>query len=464
MRCTTFLRKISKIPTQSLVPADTLRYHPRYSVPHKMTLSRTFDVVNEDNRYISLRLILEKLSGHVGRRQYKMLCNLERHFEKLKAEGVDWHDLKWLSREELSDLFDKVLLLTPTERAAFLPAIEAKVCGVLRQTDSRHSSVVCMNRGDVTQGWRCGRNGHTSDVYFEGKAKANTAALQLCRRSSLRSGERSGVPVEVRSQPDFFSRRPFEHSLSPRVWSTRENPTFQVSVNGYEFRVHHEDPRVAPQIVHVAEEWELHASVTKQVIWEMLEMYAVERDAQPLDLRPGEMGDPDNPSAYSSAFNIQVEFTSTGGTSKPTVVEQRIMCADGKEVPWFREPVPQLFSGGVPVILPFAPSVIVQSTFRQVARSSPAGVERQLLQPVVDISCLLHPSVCFWWNAENEHRCIDHIVDYAKRIPFALPFNLYFRVDPTRVMRGSPEISKEMERRRCEKAHFFDLRSYGRTS
>ncbi|SCU67776.1 uncharacterized protein TEOVI_000612400 [Trypanosoma equiperdum] len=461
MRWSAVLCKVSKVPTRSVIPADALCYHPRYSVPRKMVLSNTFNVVGENNRYTSLKLILEKLSGHVGRRQYKMLCNLEKHYDKLKDEGIDWHELKWLSREELIVLFDKVLHLTRTERAALLPAIEAKVCGVLRQTDSRHSTVVCMNRGNANHGWRCGRNGHTNDVYFEGKAKANTAALQLCRRSSVRSVERSGVLVEVRSEPDFSVVGRFDHSLSPRVWSTPENPTFQVTTIGYEFRVHREDPRVIPQIVEAAEEWELHANITKQVIWEMLEMYAVERDRQPLDLKPGEMGDPDIPSRHATAFNVQVVPPSSAGDEAIQVVEQRIVRADGSEVPWFQEPPPQLFSGGIPVILPFAPSIIVKSTFRQVTRSSAQDVTRQLLQPVVDVTCFLHPNVCFWWNAEDEQRCLGHIVDYAKRIPFALPFNLYFRVNLSKDLRGVQNYSEELGKRMSMKAHYFNLRSYG---
>ncbi|KEG13401.1 hypothetical protein DQ04_01021020 [Trypanosoma grayi] len=421
-----------------------------------MVLSSSFDAVDESNRFVSLRLLLEKLSGCVGRRQYKMLCDLTRHFDKLKDEGIDWHELKWLNREELLDLFENVLQLTHAERAVLLPALEAKMCGVLRRADTRHSTTLCINRGVSEHGWRCGLYGHTNDVYFEGKAKANPAALQLCHRSSIRSVERSGVRVDVRMAPDFSVVGRFNHSLSPRVWSTPENPTFQVSTIGYEFRVHPDDPRVRPQIEAAAEEWELHAAVTQQVVWEMLEMYAVERSSQPLDLKPGEMGAPDCPSSYSSAFTVRIESPHNGNT----VTEQRMMSPDGKEVPWFREPPQQQFADGIPLILPFAPSVIVRSSFRQVSRASPDDVSRQLLQPVVDVTCFIHPLVCFWWSEEDEERCLSHIVEYAKRIPFALPFNLYLRVDTSKDLRSHPKRVEEMAKRQREKEDFFDLRHY----
>ncbi|RNF04881.1 uncharacterized protein Tco025E_07893 [Trypanosoma conorhini] len=460
MRCSLALRKVTKVPTRSVVPADELRYHPRYSISRKMVLSSSFNSVDEKNRFVSLRIILERLSGHAGRRQYKMMCDFTRHFEKLKEEGIDWHELKWLNRTELLDLFDNVLALSRTERAVLLPAIEAKTCGVLRRSDTRHSTSICVNRGVAEHGWRCGLYGHTNDVYFEGKTKANPAALQLYHRSSVRSVERSGVRVEVRTAPDFSVVGRFNHSLSPRVWSTPENPVFQVSTIGYEFRVHPEDPRVVPQIEAAAHEWELHAAVTQQVVWEMLEMYAVERNPQPLELKSGEMGAPDCPSAYSSAFTVVHESGAEVPAKQAARTEQRMVSTDGREVPWFREPLPQIFEDGIPVILPFAPSIVVRSSFRQVTRSSLAEVERQLLQPVVDITCFLHPQACFWWSEEDGERCLNHIVEYAKRIPYALPFNLYLRVDTTKDFRSVPSRLEEMEKRLEEKSHYFNPRHF----
>ncbi|RNF04073.1 hypothetical protein TraAM80_05425 [Trypanosoma rangeli] len=460
MRCSLAVRKVTKVPTRSVVLADALRYHPRYSVSRKMVLSNSFNSVDEKNRFISLQLLLEKLSGHVGRRQYKMMCDFTPHFDKLKEEGIDWHELKWLNRTELIDLFDNVLALSRTERAVLLAAIEAKTCGVLRRSDTRHSTSICVNRGVAEHGWRCGLYGHTSDVYFEGKAKANPAALQLYHRSSVRSVERSGVRVEVRTAPDFSVVGRFDHSLSPRVWSTPDNPVFQVSTIGYEFRVHPEDPRVVPQIEAAAQEWELHAAVTQQVLWEMLEMYAVERNPQPLELKLGEMGAPDCPSAYSSAFTVRDESTDEVADKQAARTEQRMLSADGREMPWFREPLPQQFENGIPIILPYAPSIVVKSSFRQVTRSSPADVERQLLQPVVDITCFVHPQACFWWSEEDEERCLNHIVEYAKRIPYALPFNLYLRVDTTKNFRGVPDRVEEMRKRLEEKSHYFNPRRF----
>ncbi|PWV19772.1 hypothetical protein C3747_9g189 [Trypanosoma cruzi] len=460
MRWSLALRKVTRVPTRSVVLADALRYHPRYSVPRKMVLSNSFNTVDEKNRFLSLRLILEKLSGNVGRRQYRMMCDITRHFERLKEEGIDWHELKWLNRTELMDLFDNILSLSRTERAVLLPAIEAKICGVLRRSDTRHSTSICVNQGVAEHGWRCGLYGHTNDVYFEGKAKANPTVLQIYHRSSVRSVERSGVRVEVRTAPDFSVVGRFSHPLSPRVWSTPENPVFQVSTIGYEFRVHPEDPRVVPQIEAAAREWELHAAVTQQVVWEMLEMYAVERNPQPLELKSGEMGAPDCPSLYSSAFTVRHDSIAGSSDEQGAVTEQRMISTDGHEVPWFKEPLTQKFEGGIPVILPFAPSIVVKSSFRQVTRTFPVDVERQLLQPVVDVTCFVHPQACFWWSEEDEERCLNHIVEYAKRIPYALPFNLYLRVDTTKNFRDAPSRVEEMEKRLAEKSHYFNLRRF----
>ena len=85
---------------------------------------------------------------------------------------------------------------------------------------------------------------------------------------------------------------------------------------------------------------------------------------------------------------------------------------------------------------------------------------------------------------------MQHILDYAQRIPFALPFNLFFRVDPSATLVGDPVtvtanhqkreesstgrknvdngapialrsvFAEERAKRLAEKSAFFDLAAY----
>ncbi|CAD2217138.1 hypothetical protein AGDE_01157 [Angomonas deanei] len=187
----------------------------------------------------------------------------------------------------------------------------------------------------------------------------------------------------------------------------------------------------------------------------MLELYGVEREPQSLDLLPGEMGPPDQPREYTSRFTVHTE---TGEDGEVSVEEQRLLTVDGKDKPWFQSPLEQQYENGVPTILPYAPSIIISSRFRQVRRTyENEDVTQQILQPVVDLTCYVHPNACFWWNDEDEEKCVKHILDYAKRLPYALPFNLYFRVDSTRNLRQQEE---ELNRRTAGKSAYFDLRNF----
>lgn len=465
------LLKVSPVPTRRVVPASSLVYNARYAVPRTMTLSKAFDTVNEKNRFLSLRLMLARFSGYVGRRQYKMHCDLTRHAKALEELGVDWHELKYLQREELGDLLNNRLRMSHAERAVLLTALDAKLCGVLRQGTARHSTELCVQRGKAEHGWRCGMHGHTNDVYFEGKQRANSAVLRLAHRSFLRETSRDGVVVDVRSEPDFriVGRREAEPSF--RVWSAPESPSFRVATMGYEFRVHPSDPRAALQIEAAAAEWELHGHVVQQVIAEMLETYAVERPPQSLRMQPHAMGPADTPQSYSSAFTSRVAGADSAdgddgvgavSRSDEVVVEPRIVDTNGVERPWFQTPLEQQFSDdGVPRILPFAPSIVIKTAFRPVVRRTVQDdITSQLMQPVLDVAMYVHPDACFWWNAENEERCVKHILDYAKRVPYALPFNLYFRVDSTKELKRRPEMEEEQARLAESTAAWFDLRRF----
>ncbi|KPI89289.1 hypothetical protein ABL78_1622 [Leptomonas seymouri] len=458
MRHTLRLARISKVPVRDGVPTSELAYHPRYAPPRRVTLSSSFDSVNEKNRFLSLEILLQKLSGYVGRRQYKMSCDLSSHMDRLKELGVDLHELKFLSREELMELLSNQLELNHAEKAVLLTALSIKVCGVLCRDKTRHTSQLCLSPGVAEHGWRCGQHGHTNDVYFEGKEQANPALLQLAHRSTSRVARRNGIDVEVRHQPDFSIVGRNTSNLHPRIWSAPENVSYVVTPIGFEFRVHPDDPRAEHQIEAVAAEWELHLAVMQQVVSEVLELYAVEREPQPLHLVPGEMGGPDTPELQSSAFHSR---SSDSSNPNSVVVEHRMMSPNGQERPWFQTPLRQRFVDGIPQTLPFAPTIIIHSSYRQIERDlSAAHVGQRLMQPVVDISCLVHPSACFWWNAEEEEKSTRLILDYAKRMPFALPFNLYLRVDPVKLLRGHPEQVEERERLLTKKAGYFSLRNF----
>jgi hypothetical protein len=466
MRHTLRLARVSQVPVRDVVSTSELTYSPRYAPPRRMTLSSSFDSVNEKNRFLSLDILLQKLSGYVGRRQYKMGCDVSRHLDRFKELGVDLHELKFLPREELIELLNTRMEMTHAEKAVLLSALNVKVCGVLCRDKTRHSTLLCMNPGVSAFGWRCGQHGHTNDVYFEGKEQANPAVLQLAHRSATRVACRDGIEVEVRHQPDFSIVGRNTADLHPRIWNAPVNVSFVVTPIGFEFRVHPDDPRALHQIEEAAAEWELHLAVMQQVITEVLELYAVEREPQPLRLVPGEMGEPDIPEVQSSAFHTKRSASSStdGMKGNGTVTEHRMMGSNGQERSWFQTPLPQRFVNGVPEMLPFAPSIIIHSSYRQIERDiSAVDVSRRLMQPVVDISCLVHPSACFWWNTEEEEKSTRLILDYAKRMPFALPFNLYFRVDPVKQLRGHPELVEERERLLSEKAAYFDMRHF-RTS
>lgn len=514
-------RWLLKTSAVTVRPSPSLVYEKRYRMLKRMTLSNTFNMVNEENRYTSLSILLDRLSGHVGRRQYKLRADLTRLTAPLKELRLDWHDIKALNRNDLQELLsstaDGGLGLNHAERSVLLAATTAKVCGVLRRgVDGRHSESICLNAGRPEHGWRCGVNGHTRDVYFEGKSKM-TSLQRVDRKAALpeRHEVRNGVAVEVRPAPDFSIVGRLEHEPNPRIWSNPTNAVFDVMIIGFEFRVHPEDARALPQVQEAAAEWRQHAEVVRQVLWEMLELYAVERKPQSMDLQPGELGEPDEVTSYSAAFSrrrrnkihqtassakTSVDSDTSGDVNnddtirvEDVVVEpvMEIPAAghDGKgatsggrrrgwdqERSWFTPPLPQRFTNGIPDILPFPPTLVVECKYRPLHQSlhktnaqdatneeeEDATVTRLLMQPVVEVSCLLHPDSCFWLSAEDEEKVIGHVVNFAKRIPFAVPFSLYLRVDPSKELRGDAgkQFAALRDARMKEKEHWFELERF----
>lgn len=503
--------------------STSLTYEKRYRLLKRMTLSKAFDSVNEENRYTSLKILLDRLSGNVGRRQYKMKANLEdKCLAKLKTMRLDWHDIKQLPRDELIALLGaEGLNLTHAERAVFLSATTPKVCGVLRKgVDLRHTENICMNAGLPEHGWRCGKLGHVKDVYFEGKSMLNPLALEVHRRprSLAKREDRNGVSVEVRPMPDFSVSGRLTHEINPRIWSTPSNAVFDVHIIGYEFRVHPEDPRTQPQIREAEAEWQAHAEVVRHVLWEMLELYGVERPQQPMNLQPYELGEPDQVNAYSAAFarkRNKKKVAAVSSAPSPSssvsndepildddVIVEPVMTTSSSSLPhdgngtssekaeersWFTPPLPQAFtSNGIPEFLPFAPTFMVQCTFKPMefaladvaaamrAEAQGGGsskrevdeedaVTKYLLHPVVEISCLTHPNACYWMSAEDEAKVMGHVISFAKRVPFALPFNLYLRVDPSKLLRGESGAAfrHQREARQDSKNEWFSLKNFG---
>ena len=61
-----------------VVSSADLRYTANYRPAGKVTLSDCYNVVSPENRFTSLKLMLEDMTGHIGRRQVKFQCNMER--------------------------------------------------------------------------------------------------------------------------------------------------------------------------------------------------------------------------------------------------------------------------------------------------------------------------------------------------------------------------------------------------
>lgn len=506
-------RVASDVAIRPVIPS--LAYEKKYSIRKKTELSQKYNAVTDQNRFESLRLLLTRLSGYVGRRQYKMKSDLAaKYFEPLRVLGVDWHDLKLMPSAHLTELLDDRLRMSPSDKVLVLTALAAPICGVVtRGEHGRDPGEMCMRHGVERHGWRCGVQGHRADVYFERKAPKSSDLTTLHRRSTVveRTSE-NGVVSEVRPQPDFAVVGRLKHEPMPRVWSTPQAPLFDVLLMGYEFRVHPDDPRTAPQIEAAAAEWAMYADVVRSVVWEMLELYAVERTPQPLALQPGEMGEPDVPEDYAACFTSRrrqqqqppAGMTDDGGVgaidASEVVIEQRMLSrpptarrgpsatataaaaaaaadtigdrdvpADEEEArgdqPWFLPPQPQVFAQGIPDALPFAPSLIVRSTFRGIAHDTAAAgssLAQALVTPVCDIRCYVHPNAAFWWppGSSDEATAMGHIVDWAKRLPYPLPFNLYFRVDAAKTLRADPAFLATRAGLLASKHAFFDLARY----
>lgn len=450
MRCSRWCLKVSNVAFDEL--SVWKPYSPRYAPMHKLSLSSSFDRVTEENRFLSMEILFSLLSGYAGRRQYPLAADLRPLTDKFKSIGLDWHHLKCLDREDLSRIFQN-LEMPYSERIVVLQALERRVCGVLCQSSSgRHSSEICLREGKLSHGWRCGLDGHVRDTYFEGKATMNPSHCMTTKKPELKDLD-TGIKTIVHSEPDFSVVGRFHEVLHPRIWTVPNRPQFLIDLIGYEFRVHPTDPRASLQIERAEKEWQLHGSVIKLVLWEMLETFASARDPQPLDLQQGEVRGPDSPLSFSRTFNIQSDIHGTA-------VEHR-MQSSGGERPWFTPPLPQRYADGIPVNLPYSPSVIIYSSFREIERNaSVSNGDDRLYQPVMDVSVYVHPKACFFWSSQREKECVAHILTYAKRMPYALPFYLYFRVDTSRYIEENPSVRLRKDELMAAHQKWFDLHNF----
>lgn len=499
LRFSSWRLAVSPVATRANVTVDSLSYSPGYVPYFRKSLARKYNVVDEKNRYQSLDILLTRLSSHVGRRQYRMMNNLvERHLQSFKDRHLDWHGIKALPRGQLLDLLTE-LKMTPSEKAIFMTAVHSRVCGVLTEGTARDPQTICLRNGIERFGWRCGVRGHGSDIYFENKPGALPHAIAPHIPSSTRvstvgdgagstlRGETeesrldgSNTVVQVHDLLDFSveGRLP-RNDIHPRVWNAPFNPTFDIFCIGFEFLVSPADPRAKVQIVDAADAWRLHAEALRHVISETLELNATVTDPQPLDLEPGELHPADlacSDSAGGDLRNVFIDFDDENGVT----IERRLRDPlTGKVYPWFTPAPPRRWVHGVPENLPFAPSIVIRCVYKSplepsdlkaAAEGVPPTLRRRPSEasfraPLCEITCLSHPKACFWASPEEEQRITENIVEFAQKIPFALPFNLYFRVDPAAKLRpdqsSAPSLlAAERERRSASKKDFFDLSKY----
>jgi hypothetical protein len=443
LQCTRILWAVSPVKTRAVTSVSELGYSKGYRMPHRRRLGVRYDRVNDVNRFFSLDILFRRLSGHVGRRQYKMRCDLVPIAEKLQSQGVDWHDLKAMTRDEVAALFE-AMKVTPSERVIIMTALQACVCGVIVETERMSSESLCLRYGKKEFGWRCGKDGHSDNIYFENKEAAVPAVLA---RSRVTKFEENGVAVQLRQLPNFVIEGRLSDVLQPRHWVAPKDTKFNVLTMGYDFKIHPSDPRAQPQITEAAELWEMHAEVVRLVLWELLEAHAVERDPQPLPLAVGDIR-PDEPTDY-----IPVVL---GDDDSP--IDLRMKDAKGKQRPWFTPAPPRTFVDGIPAHLPFAPSFAVQSVF-----SFPSGgelTEASLRCPTLKLSCLTHPSSCYWLSVGAQSKVLDELLSYAKRVPYALPFTLYYRVDTARHLLNDAAFLTRRDAQLKEKSWAFDLKNF----
>eukprot|EP00760_Papus_ankaliazontas_P035448 PhM_4_TR77/c0_g1_i1/m.42108 len=420
-------------------PDNLPNYDAKYKSRGRRRLSRKYDTLTDKNRFESLRLILDRLSGHYGRRQYKYRQDMKSLVQRFEGMSLDWQDLKALAPEEFRLISDS-MRLNAAERTILATALHSKACGVLTEgTTSASPQSLCFRHGVEGHRWRCGVNGHESETFFEHKVTP-TAAPTLTKTQVVENG----IVVDTRPQPDFVIEGRLSEEIVPRTWSAPKDARFNVMTMGFDFRVHPEDPRARIQISDHAHLWERHSEVVRVMLWEMLETFATETGtAQPYDIRVGD-------------FVQDTAITPHGTSPEGKYIEYRMMDADGTVRPFFMAPKPQPFHRGVPTFMPFAPSVIVRSVYHF---PTPGTIDT-VPHPRLQIQVLSHGQACFKWNKDNEDKAMQYLLEYARKVPYTLPFFLYFRVDPMSMIKHHPEFVTQRQELYDKNCWAFDLRNF----
>jgi hypothetical protein len=95
---------------------------------------------------------------------------------------------------------------------------------------------------------------------------------------------------------------------------------------------------------------------------------------------------------------------------------------------------------------------------------SSSGSTRDALNttPLLQFRLFGHRAACFAWvSAERREKAVREILDVARRVPFALPFTLYFRIDSAQALRhAGGAMQRERQQRYDAGRATFDLRHF----
>jgi hypothetical protein len=310
-----------------------------------------------------------------------------------------------------------------------------------------------------------------------GNAIDDSLRLLNKRASALAEANPNQTLIKYHKQNphlNFLEHGRLRFDNHPRSWSAPLEPTFRVDTMGYDFHIHPLDPRTEPQIVRATRDWALHAKVVRNMLWELIEEHAQLRDEpQPLDIAPEDV-----PSLRVDTRHLTSIFSTVDPETGITVERRLELRPDGsisaadatsnasgaqgdiRTVPWFSPPPPQDESAdGIPRNFPYAPTVAVRSMLRPFpapAGEPVSGQLRSMRQPLVELSLLVHPKAAAWWPPETRDAVQRHLLDLASRMPYALPWTLYFRVDSSKHLRRDEKFSKQRTRRWSRKVRFFN--------
>ena len=531
--------KLSAVTLRNNLSEEDLSYSHGYShAPLKYKLSQKYDTVNDKNRFISLKLLFDRISGYVGRRQYKLKVDLKPLRYTLEKQGIDWFDLKEIASDQSKSIsvyndtpeyavgyYENALFITPLEAlftrlnvppshiVIIMTILEQRICGVITRVPFTGAAVsCCMAPGLEIHGWRCGKNGHLKNVYFEHKDSANDMLI-LEKRSRVYKFINNGVTQYIHNEPDFQLDGRAQIPLEPlRQWRQMTESKFDIITIGYDFRIHPNDPRVQPQIVDVANEWDIHAEAIRLTLLELLNQKAVVAPLQNLEIVPGEI---DLYQRENTITDYKNQFTEDAPIHIEKFDNQRekyfIKRADGTIIPWFQPPESRVHNNNIPDNLPFCPTIIIKATISYTPNNSnlltecpqtvndtasllrlpgsPLNTSQNLRDidsashtlsmdlskkttylndPLLKMTCMIHSDCCAQLNQNQEEELIEHVLEIAKKVPFAVPFYLYYRIDPIHAVQSrldnntSKDLVNENSEIEGNSTSYFQLTEFGK--